>query len=233
MEWEIVRDKCKRSVTGCLDNVARRFGEFWGHEAPHSQEILGGPTRSFNSSPSFVGTRKFPQVERGAAHPSAMDLDDDDLDFAAAFEEFNMSPDVAELSQHISDNLRAQAGIGGKTIVHEGEADEGRITWEAPMASGIKAAAEEAEELLWADLAPEEGPGATVSENMMQAREAVQSMEKEEAAETAILFDKLAAHGKGFTVLDLEEFQSLMLKLARDDRGRKLLQLLLSRVPRE
>ena len=41
VEWEIVRDKCKRSVTGYLDNVARRFGEFWGHEAPHSQEILG------------------------------------------------------------------------------------------------------------------------------------------------------------------------------------------------
>ena len=210
----------------------RRFGEFWGHEAPNSPESLGGGA-SISELLRFNSLHLSLELSARAAHPSAMDLDDDDLDFAAAFEEFNMSPDVAALSERISDNLRAQAGIGGRTIVHEGEADEGRITWEAPKASGIKAAAEEAEELLWADLAPEDGPGATVSENILQVREAVQSMEKEEAEETAILFDKLAAHGKGFTVLDLEEFQSLMLRLARDDRGRKLLQLLLSRVPRE
>ena len=55
-------------------------------------------------------------------------MDDDDDDFAAFFEEFNADPEDAALSaQRISGNLRALAGLGGRTIVHEGEADEGRV----------------------------------------------------------------------------------------------------------
>ena len=182
--------------------------------------------------------------------------DEDDDDFAALFEDFS-GDEIAELSERISDNLRQSAGIAGKTTVHEGEGDEGRMTWEAPAWSGlgnetapgagigsaptapaatsggaVASAAEEAEDSLWADLAPdgEDAPTTAMSENILQAKQAVEMMAPDEAAQAADVFDKLAAHGKGFAVLDVEEFQSLLLKLATDERGKKLLRLLLSKV---
>ena len=170
-----------------------------------------------------------------------MDDDDDEDDFAAAFAEFNENPALSELSERISNNLREQAGIGGSTVIHEGEGDEGRITWVAPESAGlhnakaITNAAAEAEDSLWNDLAPDEDEGASapspaISENILQAKAAVETMEREEAEETAILFEKLASHGKGFAVLDIQEFQELMLKLAKDPRGAKLLRVLLGKV---
>ena len=175
---------------------------------------------------------------------------DDEDDFDELFAAFNDDPDIVELSERISNNLREQAGIGGNTIVHEGEADEGRVTWEAPEASGLgvadaeaaalqatraanaDSAAEQAASSLWDELAPEDessGPAIAMSENITQAKAAAASMSTEELTATADLFDKLAAHGKGFAVIDAQEFQSLLLKLADDEAGKRLLRLLLNR----
>ena len=167
------------------------------------------------------------------------DDDDDDDDFAAMFADFESSGEsLSLLSEKISNNLRAAAGLSGTTVVHEGDVDEGNITWEAPQQSGLQnpalptTGAEEAEDALWAELAgddDEDTPKMQLSENLLGgAKEAVKSMPTEALEETAAVFDKLAAHGKGFAVLDIQEFQQLMMKLAKDEQGKKLLKLLLS-----
>ena len=127
---------------------------------------------------------------------------DDDDDFDDLFAAFNEDPDIALLSENISDNLREQAGIGGNTVVHEGEADEGRVTWVAPAVSGL---------------------------NVTQAAAAAASMSSDELAGTAEVFDKLAAHGKGFAVIDAQEFKTLLLKLADDEAGKQLLKQLMTK----
>lgn len=167
-------------------------------------------------------------------------MDDDDEDFADMFADFNESPDVSELAERISDNLRAQAGIGGKTVVHEGEADEGRITWQAPARSGLHNArtpSEEVEDSLWDELAPDDaapdGSATAISENILSdGKAAVEAMDRDEAAEVATLFDKLAAHGKGFALLDAEEFAKVLMALAKDERGQKLLRILMAKMGR-
>ena len=116
--------------------------------------------------------------------------------------------------------------------------------WEAPETSGIAAAdaemarrstAEAAEDSLWDDLAPDDpdetSPSTNMSENILgDAKEAVNTMDVDALSEAAEVFDKLAAHGKGFTVLDMQGFQELMLKLSQDEKGKKLLKLLMGNV---
>lgn len=103
---------------------------------------------------------------------------------------------------------------------------------------------EEAEQELWGDLAGSSSGGAddgvateNVSANLLvdlgdesqQFVETRDAMENEEAAQAAECFDRLASHGMGHVVLDLQEFQELLLKLAADPKGQKLLNILLKR----
>ena len=179
--------------------------------------------------------------------------EDDDLDFADLFDDFNNAD--FDVAQQISDNLRAQAGIAGETVLHQGEADEGRITWTAPTFSGLTNSTlvsekalgsynrDMAEDELWDDLAPDEAGSAeevavsNVSQNLSdnweaktsEAEQAIKMMEEDEVKDAAECFDRLAAHGKGHVVLDVQEFQELLMKLSMDDKGRRLLELLLVR----
>ena len=170
-------------------------------------------------------------------------MDDMDEDFASFFDDFNDDPETfADLSERLSDNLRAQVGIAGNSIVHEGEGDEGRVTWEAPAAPGLQndrlpsSAAEVASDSLWAELADEDeddggaDAGTAMSANIFtEAKQAAEDMDDEEASNTAALFDKFAAHGKGFAVIDRTAFQELVLQLTQDPKGQKLLKLLMSK----
>ena len=67
-----------------------------------------------------------------------------------------------------------------------------------------------------------------MSANLLTTK-TVDGMADDEAEHAAETFDRLVAHGKGFAVLDSQEFESLLLALAKDEKGAKLLQLLLSR----
>ena len=181
--------------------------------------------------------------------------DDDDLDFADLFDDFNNAD--FDVAQQISDNLRAQAGLAGDvTTIHQGDADEGKITWTAPTFSGLTNSAmvtekglgrfdrDAAEDDLWDDLAPDEaGPAeagagtSNVSQNLTEdwatktseAEEAIQMMEEDEIKGAAECFERLASHGRGHVLLDVQEFQELLMKLSMDEKGRKLLELLLVR----
>ena len=98
-----------------------------------------------------------------------------------------------------------------------------------------RSTAEAAEDSLWDDLAPDDpdetSPSTNMSENILgDAKEAVNTMDVDALSEAAEVFDKLAAHGKGFTVLDMQGFQELMLKLSQDEKGKKLLKLLMGNV---
>jgi hypothetical protein len=126
------------------------------------------------------------------------------------------------------------------------------LTWTAPVEAGLhnsslasqfkRTEAEEVEHELWAELVEElddQGKDELIqmSANLSEewaaktadASEAISTMDEDAARETAEIFDRLAAHGTGHVVLDLQEFQSLLLKLAEDEKGSKLLGLLLQK----
>ena len=95
------------------------------------------------------------------------------------------------------------------------------------------------EDELWSALAPpddESSPQTEVSANLQAllherqvgAQTAVATMAEEEACAIADVFGSLVAHGQGEAPLDLSTFQALMTKLKNDDKGAKLLALLLS-----
>lgn len=176
----------------------------------------------------------------------------DDEDFEALFDDFNSVSALANLAEQISSNLRTQVGLDAGAAVHEGEADEGMLTWTAPLESGLqnsslasefkRSEAEEVENELWAELVEEsDGQGkdglVQMSANLKEewasktadASMAIRTMDDDEAMEAADIFDRLAAHGTGHVVLDVQEFQSLLLKLAEDEKGCKLLRLLLQK----
>jgi hypothetical protein len=182
---------------------------------------------------------------------SSQDIDsDDDDDFASLFEDFN-DISAGNLALQISSNLRSQVGLETPSDL-AGNNEESLITWQAPKESGLqnsqmaaqfrRTSAEEMEEQLWAELVredEEEGKKemSQLSSNLQgqwnskaaDATSAIQTMDDNEAKETADIFDRLAAHGSGHVVLDLQEFKDLLLKLAEDEKGRSLLNLLLYR----
>ena len=106
----------------------------------------------------------------------------------------------------------------------------------ADAESARRSTAEGAEDSLWDELAPDDpdetaGSSTQMSANILgEAKEAVNTMDVEALSEAAEVFDKLAAHGKGFTVLDTQGFQELIMKLASDEKGKKLLKLLMGTV---
>ena len=177
-----------------------------------------------------------------------MDASEDDVDddFADIFDDFNNDSEVAPIAEQISSNLRAHLGLRERAV-HEGESDEGRILWVAPKFSGLANSTattqkaigayslEEAEDELWGELAPEDGDTIQLSQNLRSdwdlkkeaATQALEMMGTEEAERAAECFDRLAAAGRGYVVIDVQEFQELLMKLSQDPGGRKLLELLL------
>lgn len=91
-----------------------------------------------------------------------MDDDDDDDDLFDDFEAANDDEQLKGLS--ISSNLLSDIGCSTESTIHQGDADEGRITWEAPAFHGLANSnavkdstgshwyREEAEEELWNEL---------------------------------------------------------------------------------
>ena len=97
-----------------------------------------------------------------------------------------------------------------------------------------RSTAEAAEDSLWDDLAPDDpdetSPSTNMSENILgDAKEAVNTMDVDALSEAAEVFAKLAAHGKD-SPADMQGFQELMLKLSQDEKGKKLLKLLMGNV---
>ena len=175
--------------------------------------------------------------------------DEDDEDFAAIFDDFHDESEVlVPIAEQISQNLRVQMGLRDRAV-HEGESDEGRILWVPPKFSGLAnstATTQQAmgtyslgdtEDELWSELAPEDADAIQLSRNLQSewdakkeaATQALVEMSTEEAECAAECFDRLAAAGRGHVVLDVQEFQELLVTLSRDTGGRKLLELLLMR----
>ena len=68
--------------------------------------------------------------------------DDEEDDFGDLFADFNMEDEDMEEEDRdfidsISDNLREAAGMGAGKVLHQGDVDEGLITWVAPEKSGL------------------------------------------------------------------------------------------------